>query len=297
MTSASVSRPVSTPVVSVLMTAYNREAYLAEAIESVLASDYADFELIIVDDASTDATNRIAAEFAARDTRIRLERNPANLGDYPNRNRAASLARGRYLKYVDSDDRILPHGLGTMVSAMEAYPSAAIGLSYAKTSGITEPVLVTPEEAYRQHFLEDGLFGCGPLGVILRADAFRQVGGFSGQRYIGDLEMWSRLAARHPVVLIPDGLVWWREHDGQEYLDGIHSGLYPQLAHNVSMNALVNGDCPLSESERGRAIERINRQTARYLVGMIKKGRLAWALRMFRETSLSLPQVIRGLAR
>jgi len=284
-------------VVSVLMTAYNREAYLAEAIESVLASDYADFELIIVDDASTDATNRIAAEFAARDGRILLERNPVNLGDYPNRNRAASLARGRYLKYVDSDDRINPHGLGTMVAAMEAHPQAALGLSFSKTAGLTVPVAVDPQGAYRRHFLADGLFDCGPLGAIIRTDAFRELDGFSGQRYTGDLDMWCRLVADRPLVLIPDGLVWWREHEMQEYLGGITTGLYPQLVHQANMNALTRAACPLSETERLHAIARVRMSTAASILGMVKKGRLRWAWRLYQHTDLSLPQLLRGIGR
>ena len=84
----------TTPLVSVLMTAYNREKYIAEAIESVLASTYTFFELIIVDDCSTDNTVLIAKSYQERDPRIKLFVNKQNLGDYPNRNVAASFASG-----------------------------------------------------------------------------------------------------------------------------------------------------------------------------------------------------------
>jgi glycosyltransferase involved in cell wall biosynthesis len=80
------------PIVSVLMTSFNREKYIAEAIESVLASTYKDFELIIVDDVSTDATVAIAEKYAKQDGRIKVYKNQNNLGDYKNRNRAASYA-------------------------------------------------------------------------------------------------------------------------------------------------------------------------------------------------------------
>ncbi|HEV2714429.1 MAG TPA: glycosyltransferase family A protein, partial [Terriglobales bacterium] len=98
---------MATPLVSVLMTAYNREKYIAEAIESVLASNFKDFELIIVDDCSKDRTAEIARRYTS-DSRVQVHVNEKNLGDYPNRNRAASLARGKYLKYLDSDDVIYP---------------------------------------------------------------------------------------------------------------------------------------------------------------------------------------------
>ncbi len=76
------------------MTTYNREKYLVQAVESVLASTYENFELIIVDDQSKDRSLAIAQELAAKDTRIRVVLNEKNMGDYPNRNKAASLRRG-----------------------------------------------------------------------------------------------------------------------------------------------------------------------------------------------------------
>lgn len=118
------------PVVSVLMTVYNRERYLAAAIESVLNQTFRDFELIVVDDASTDRSVVIARQFE-QDSRVQVYVNDQNLGDYPNRNKAASYARGKYLKYVDADDLIYPHCLGLMVEGMDAFPEAALGISRA----------------------------------------------------------------------------------------------------------------------------------------------------------------------
>ena len=84
---------------SVLMTAYNRELYIAEAIESVLASTYQDFELIIVDDGSKDKTVAIAKKYESKDSRVKVFVNEQNLGDYPNRNKAASFASGKDIKH------------------------------------------------------------------------------------------------------------------------------------------------------------------------------------------------------
>src|SRR4051812_36005653 len=115
------------PFVSVLMTAYNREAYIEQAIKSVLASTYSNFELIIVDDCSTDRTLDIAQAAANNDARIRIYKNEKNLGDYANKNKAASYARGKYIKYVDSDDMIYPHGLKVIITAMEKFQDAGVG--------------------------------------------------------------------------------------------------------------------------------------------------------------------------
>src|SRR6187200_3447154 len=118
----------NSPLVSVLMTSFNREKYIAEAIQSVLDSEYRNFELIIVDDASKDKTIEIARSFERTDNRIKVSQNSKNLGDYPNRNKAASLASGKYLKYVDSDDKINKNCLSVMVAGMEKFPEAALGL-------------------------------------------------------------------------------------------------------------------------------------------------------------------------
>jgi glycosyltransferase involved in cell wall biosynthesis len=93
--------------------------YIAEAIDSVINSNYQNWELIIVDDCSKDRTVEIARKYEKQDDRIKVYVNKTNLGDYPNRNRAASYAKGKYLKYVDADDLIYPHGLEVMVRALE----------------------------------------------------------------------------------------------------------------------------------------------------------------------------------
>ena len=90
---------MNSSLVSVLMTAYNRQQYIAEAIQSVIANTYQNWELIIVDDRSNGDTVAIAKKFAEKDNRIKVYINENNLGDYPNRNKAVSLAKGKYLKY------------------------------------------------------------------------------------------------------------------------------------------------------------------------------------------------------
>ena len=99
------------PLVSVLMTAFNRAPFIGSSIESVLAQTFTDFELLIVDDRSTDGTLDIACDYERRDRRVRVVRNERNLGQFENRNHAAKLARGGFLKFHDSDDLMYPHCL------------------------------------------------------------------------------------------------------------------------------------------------------------------------------------------
>src|ERR1035438_3224532 len=121
------------------MTAYNREDYIAEAIESVLAQTLHNLELVIVDDGSRDQTVDIARRYT-NDSRVRLHLNEKNLGDYPNRNRAAELAQGRYLKYLDADDMMYPHCLEMMVHQMEQFPQASLGFTLAPKKEWLYPV-------------------------------------------------------------------------------------------------------------------------------------------------------------
>ncbi len=263
------------PTVSVLMTAYNREKYIAEAVESVLASTYRDFELIIVDDGSTDRTVEIARAYQQSDRRVQVYQNAKNLGDYKNRNRAAEFARGKYLKYLDSDDFLYPWGLGCMVDSMEKFPRAALGLSrFAFES--PHPFELLPEKVYEMHFFGTTILGSAPTSAIIRTGAFRQVGGFSGTNFIGDGELWLRLSARFPLVIVPDGTTWWRRHPQQEMVFGQET--YPILRHQVDHAAVVAAECPLNEAQKKSAMKRIRRKHARWVLGLlIRKRKLAFA--------------------
>lgn len=202
------------------MTAYNREQHIAESIRSVLKSTHSDFELIIVDDGSTDGTVAITKEFAQSDNRIRVYVNEHNLGDYPNRNKAASYAQGEYLKYVDSDDLLYTHGLQIMVEAMEQFPEAGWGICTLPPDKTRQfPFQLNPEEAYRYHYLGPRLFHRAPISSIIRRTVFEKEGGFKPIRMAGDYEMWHRLALFYPVVLMQEGLIWNRIHDAQEMSD------------------------------------------------------------------------------
>ena len=207
------------PAVSVLITVFNREQFLAATLQSVLDSSYEDFEVIVVDDCSTDRSWEVSASFVAVDSRVRAVRNERNLGDYGNRMKAASLACGTYLKYVDSDDLIYPHTLNVMVDAMERNNSVALALSHSLPEDEEPyPWILTPTESFRKHFLGRGCFSCGPTGAIIRRSAFDKVGGFRKEwRVLSGIDFWLRLGARWPVALLPPGLVWWRRHEGQEF--------------------------------------------------------------------------------
>jgi glycosyltransferase involved in cell wall biosynthesis len=236
-----------TALVSVLMTAYNREKYIVSAIESVLASSYRNWELIIVDDISSDRTLEIARSYAEKDERVKVFRNEKNLGDYPNRNQAAAYAGGKYLKYVDADDYIYPWGLELLVQMMERHPEAGWGLcSLIQIVERPYPFVLSSREAFLHHYGGHEIFNKAPLSAILRRDAFLEVGGFSPIRMVGDFEMWHKMALHFPVLLMNDGIVWYREHSEQEMSS--HSKFITRY-EEIRLRYLRDQKCPLSAKE------------------------------------------------
>jgi len=236
------------PLVSVLMTAFNREKYIAEAIESVLASTYKNFELIIVDDCSKDSTVAIARHYESKDARVKVYVNERNLGDYPNRNRAASLASGKYIKYLDADDILYNYALVVMLSYMEECPDAGFGLASIVSNVKLFLILLTPREIYLENFNGYSHFDRAPGSSIIKLDAFREVGGFSGKRMIGDYEFWLKISCYFSMVKFPFDLYWNRIHPDQESKTE-YSFLYPELRKRVLNDALSFSNCPLLPNE------------------------------------------------
>ena len=117
----------STPEITVAMPAYNAASHLLEAIESILAQSFEDFELLVVDDGSTDNTLALAQSCA--DKRVRVERLPANKGRATARNMAMGRARGRYLAWMDADDIAMPHRLEAQYAPGAERVSHTDGLS------------------------------------------------------------------------------------------------------------------------------------------------------------------------
>jgi hypothetical protein len=268
---------MSAPTVSVLMTAYNRERYIASSIDSVLAQTFDDFELVVVDDGSSDGTVEIARRFARRDSRVRVEVNDRNLGDYPNRNRAAALARGTLLKYHDSDDLLYPHCLAAMVVPMLAHPGAAFGLSSSRDwPGGPCPMLLTPRMSYQREFLGSGMFNAGPAGAMFRAVAFRSLGGFVDRGAPSDYVFWLHACARVPVLLLPADLFWYRIHAGQELASAKAARQYAETVRDT-WAALDGPECPLTDQEREQARRNVLAHQARALWRDLRAGRLAIA--------------------
>lgn len=278
------------PTVSVLMTAYNRERYIAEAIESVLAQTFRDFELVVVDDSSKDKTVEIARQYAS-EPRMHLHVNEKNLGDYPNRNRAAGLARGRYLKYLDSDDMMYPHCLEIMVHQMDLFPEAALAFTKGIGSewyGWLYPVAFSPAEAYRLEYLGCGALDYGPTFSMLRRETFLHLGGFQTERMTSDVECSLRLARQSHVLYLTPGLVFYRSHPHQESAWGSEQLDVCARYFRIRRDALLHPQCPLGEAERELALQNVEGLYLRVIARDLLQGRLQTARKRWQYAGLQM---------
>lgn len=189
-----MNRTPLTELVSVVIPVYNAERFLAEAVDSVFAQTYARWELLLVDDGSTDSSSAIARQYAESDpARIRYLEHPGhrNLGMCTSRNLGIRQSRGEYIALLDADDIWLPDKLQQQVELMKAYPEA--GLVYGHSiyfddavgqSSETVPRLAPPEKLYRPPELLKLSYPLGAAGspcpsdLLLRRELFDSIGGF-----------------------------------------------------------------------------------------------------------------------
>jgi glycosyltransferase involved in cell wall biosynthesis len=283
------------PLVSVLLTSYNRERYIAQSIESVLAQTLTDFELIVSDDQSRDRTVTIANDYARRDSRIRVSVNEKNLGDYGNRRQVASLARGRFLKFHDSDDVMYRHCLAVMVEALTAEPRAGFALSTSRNwPGGPCPMLLTPKLSFEREYLGTGLFQAGPASALFRAEVFRGLGGFPDEGVASDLLFWIQACSRVSVLLVPGDLFYYRVHAGQEYAKPENTIQYAQ-ARAAAWKMLNSPECPLDPAVLDRAKTNFLWAAARDAYRQCRGGQFSAAAAIIRFLGLDVADWIRYL--
>lgn len=197
--------------VTVVIPTYNRAALLKSSVQSVLNQSYQDFEIIIVDDASTDNTREMVGTF--KDTRIRYLRHEKNRGEAAARNTGIGQATGKYIASQDSDDEWLPGKLEKQVMLLESSPRD-VGLAYTgfwRAEGDTETYLpphrIGRKEGHIQRELLRGNFVGTPTTVVKR-ECFEKMGGFDERlRHLVDWEMWIRISELYRFVCVNEPLV------------------------------------------------------------------------------------------
>ncbi len=153
----------SHPTVSIVTPTYNSEDFIDETIASVVSQTYPDWEMILVDDGSTDSTVARIEEWVQRDSRISLLVNEQNLGPGPSRNAAVDRSRGRYIAYLDSDDLWLPSKLEAQLQHMQTTNAVFSFTSYEIIDDQSRPLgrqVLAPAELSYDDLLKNTVIGC-----------------------------------------------------------------------------------------------------------------------------------------
>ncbi len=256
------------PLVSVIIPTYNRGWIVKEAIESVLAQDFTDFELIVVDDGSTDNTSEILKEF---ESDIRVIRQ-TNRGVSAARNRGILASVGRWIAFLDSDDLWLPEKLSRQVDFFTTHADAMI--CQTEEQWIRNGVRVNPRVRHHKFsglIFERSLELClvSPSAVMIRKDLFDVVGLFDKSLpACEDYDLWLRVSCRFPVYLIDTPLIIKRggHADQLSRAPGLDKYRIQSLHNVIESNLLSNG-------QRTAAAQMLKEKCLIYANGCRKRGR------------------------
>lgn len=223
------------PKISVCIPTYNYGRFIAQAIESVLSQDYIDYELLVIDDCSTDDSVAIASFYAEQDSRVRLIVNEANIGMVANWNLCIESSKGEYIRFLFADDFLTDRSsLGLMAKVLDRYPFVALvgsarrfvdenSLESRIVSHFPDYSLNRGREAIRRALLEErNLFGEPSAVMFRRVNAVR---GFStSYRQLVDLEMWLHLLTTGDYFHFAAPYVAFREHPAQQTVANLSKG-------------------------------------------------------------------------
>ncbi|HKH31975.1 MAG TPA: glycosyltransferase [Gaiellaceae bacterium] len=226
--------------ISICIPVYNGERWLGDAIESALGQTRGEFELLIVDNRSSDGSLEVAADAARRDDRVRVVENATTIGAAPNHNRCLELAQGDLVKFLHHDDLLRDDCLERMAVVLEE--NRSVGLVFSRREILLEdPADPAAQQWKRKHEVLHAGFGRldevndgrlllrrylptfgepefanwigEPSAVMVRRSAVDRVGGFDERvRQSFDIELWVRLLASHDVGFVDDVLAAFRHH-------------------------------------------------------------------------------------
>lgn len=191
--SGETGESLTMPVVSVIIPAWNAEAFIEETLRSAVEQTFKDIEIIVVDDYSTDRTAEIAERMAADDPRIRCFRNPQNSGVSKTRNFAIEQARGAYIALLDSDDIWLPEKLERQVELIRRENADLVYCSYGmidEKGNKSHPDFIVPETTDVEHMLVSSVISCST--ALIKRDVLLQFP-FGSDRGHEDYILWLRI--------------------------------------------------------------------------------------------------------
>ena len=301
-------RHMSKPAISVVVPVYNAGKYLATAIGSIIEQTFDDWEMVCVNDGSTDGSGEILDWFSSRDPRIRVE-HQSNSGVVAAANRGHELAQAEFVCRMDADDIAMPNRLAGQLAYMRSHPDcAAVSGAILEIDSNSEPLgvqrLPLDHESIVQRLLNrrTGLF---QPASMMRAEAFKKIGGFRAKyQWIEDHDLWLRMRQVGQLENTEDIVLCYRLHESSctWSMAELRSDLMSQLMREVNIdrgniNVGKEAITPPARSDAGpgkwarKAIRGGYPRTAiKHLMRLWKQQGLTWyTVRMFVEVELRLP--------
>lgn len=202
------------PKISVLLPVYNGQPYLRQAVESVLNQTFANFELLIIDDGSTDQSRTVVNQFS--DPRIKIIINPVNQGLTHVLNLGLRIAQGEYIARMDADDICRHQRLEKQLNFMQNNPEVALVGSWAEIIDDRDKIIGYRRPPIDPQILKFNLLFFNPLihsSIFFRKEAVAKAGGYNeSYKRAQDYELYSRLIRRNTLAVIPEHLLRYREH-------------------------------------------------------------------------------------
>ena len=232
------------PTVSVIIPNYNHARFLRQRIESVMGQTYRDFEVILLDDCSTDESRSIITEYA-KDPKVRIEFNEVNSGStFKQWNKGIRLARGEYIWVAESDDYADDRFLGRLVSVLDAEPEAAFAYCRSwriaqdgQRDGFADWYLADLDpQRWTADFRADGREECqnwfvyansvpNASAVVFRKSVYERVGGADERlRVCGDWKLWVSMAFEGRIAYVSEPLNYYRDHGATVRMKMIETG-------------------------------------------------------------------------
>ncbi len=276
--------------VTVVIPAYNRADLICETVDSVLAQTYQDFEIVIVDDGSTDDTTAVLAPYLKHNVRVIYQ---DNQGEGSARNSGILAAKGEYIAFVDSDDLWMPTKLERQMAIFANRPQLAWVYTdaYAFDSDSKQELYILGEknpqyEGAIAHQLLLHNFIASPTPIVRRS-VFDEVGVFNHNPIAADWDMWLRIAAKYPIGRIAEVLAGYRVHS-----NAISQNSDPLLAHKYRIDTIersVTNAPDVYGIMRDQSLAAYHTHTGSALA---KKGELREARRMFLQAIRLSPTIL-----
>lgn len=219
---------------SIIIPTYNRASFIKKSIDSVIAQDYEHWELIVVDDASTDDTPSILSSYS--DRRIKLIRNEINIERSASRNKGIALAQGEYICFLDSDDYFLPHHLSSIAQAIQqaSDPIALFHTGVLQVRGDQKDGIVVSRQIARNPVETVITCHVPVISVAIHYSIFKHYQFDPAMRINEDVYFFAQVATVYPLVYISDPSVVWVLH-GDNTSDQEHDYLTPQLLATIKI--------------------------------------------------------------